>query len=627
MSRSAASGPAPPASRALPAKPAPPVPPALASLPWLPFLRSRRSRWSPRTLAAVLALALAPLAPVPVLAARGSPPPAAAEGPSAQRGAGFEITPVVRQQLKRIQEQWLQWVNAPDRAHSETAVSEMLATAEQMGMTRLPDLSLGAVSWAVEAARRKDYARAGWSLEAAERLDPGRPEVAFAEASVAQAAGAYLRGAATLGRAYPRLFLLPLERYLWLQDLLIWSLYLLLLTGGLFIGALMATRGGGLFHDLTRWCGRRLPRVLAAALAAAALLWPLALPGRLTWLLLLWSLLLWGYASSSERAVLIGLWLLFGVAPLLIAAQERSVAVRLSPPVKALESLRQRRLYGGLFTDLGLLRSSLPDSPAVKLLLADVHRMLGQWELARGLYNDVLAVQPQNASALLDLGVYAYNRGDSGSAIQYFQQAAAADPRHAAPALFDLSQAYNESYLFDEAHRALAQSKEIDAERVDRWLSNVDQVRVVTAGGGLALIPDIEASLIGSAGGLDLVQRGASLMVALGAILIAVALHLARRRYGYSETPLHWRLGHRARDTWRRVLLPGLGSAEAGDGARAFLALLAPVALLMLPRFERLGYRIPWGYDPGHVASWTLAVAGLLLYLGARLRWELRNAV
>jgi tetratricopeptide (TPR) repeat protein len=583
-------------------------------------------RW-PRILAATLALALPGLAAAPALAAPLLPP-AAAEGSSPQRGAGFEITPGVRQQLKRIQELWLQWVSAADRAHSEAAVSEMLATAEQLGMTRLPDLSLGTVAWAMEAARRKDFTRAGWSLEAAERLDPGRPDVAFAEAAAARAAGAYPRCAAALCRAYPRLFLLPLERYLWLQDLMIWSLYLLLLTGGLFIGALMATRGGGLFHDLARWSGRWLPREVALVLAAAALLWPLALPGRLTWLLLLWSLLLWGYGSASERVVLIGLWLVLGAAPVLIAAQDRSVAVRLSPPVKALESLRQRRLYGGLFTDLGLLRSSLPDSPSVKLLLADVHRMLGQWELARGLYGDVLVVQPQNAAALLDLGVYAYNRGDTGSAIQYFQQAAAADPRHAAPALYDLSQAYNEGYLFEEARRALAQAKVIDAERVDGWLSEVDQVHVVTAGGGLARIPDIEGSLIGPASGLDLVQHGAAAMaVALGAILLAVALHLARRRHGYSETQLQWRLGHRGLALWRRVLVPGLASAEAGDGARAFLALLAPAALLMLPRFERLGYRIPWGYDPGNLASWTLAIAGLLLYVGARLRWELRNAV
>lgn len=623
--------------------PAPPALPALIALPAIIALTAFVLIPALPALAAPLLAALPPLpvvtapglaaAPASVLAAPAAlaafaaPPPVAAEGASSQRGAGFEVTAGVRQQLKQIQEQWLRWVSAADRAHADAVVTEMLATAGQLGMSRLPDLSLGALAWAMEAARHRDFPRAGWSLEAAERLDPQRPETALVEAAVARAAGEYPRFAAALCRAYPRLFLLPLERYLWLQDVLIFGLYMLLLTGGLFVCALMATRGGGLYHDLSSLLGRRLPRGLAAILAGAALLWPLALPGRFIWLLLLWSLLLWGYASSSERAVLIGLWLLLGATPLLIAAQKRAVAVRLSPPVKALESLRQRRLYGGLFADLGLLRSSLPDSPAVKHLLADVHRTLGQWDTARGLYRDVLEAEPQNASALLNLGVYAFNRGDTSGAIQYFQQAAAADPRNAAMAQFDLSQAYNEAYLFDEAHRALAQAKRIDAERVDRWMSNAEQERVVAAAGGLALIPDVERSLVGPGSARDLVQDGASVVVALGAILLAVALHLARRPHGYGETRMQWRHGNRARDTWRRVLLPGLSSAEAGDGGRAFLALLAPVGLLMLPRFERLGYRIPWGYDAGNLAAWALAVTGLLLYLGARLRWELRNAV
>ncbi|HEV3076322.1 MAG TPA: hypothetical protein VHB47_18005, partial [Thermoanaerobaculia bacterium] len=187
---------------------------------------SRSARWPrsrrwPQVLAAAVVLALPRLDAAPALAAPLLPP-AAAEGASTQRGAGFEITPAVRQQLKRIEELWLQWVSAADRAHSEAAVGEMLATAEQLGMTRLPDLSLGTVAWAMEAARRRDFTRAGWSLEAAERLDPGRPDVAFAEAAVARAAGAYPRCVAALCRAYPRLFLLPLERYLWLQDLMIW---------------------------------------------------------------------------------------------------------------------------------------------------------------------------------------------------------------------------------------------------------------------------------------------------------------------------------------------------------------------------------------------------------------------
>jgi tetratricopeptide (TPR) repeat protein len=592
-----------------------------------PSRRPARPAAAP-ALAALAALAVlaAPgaAAPAPALAA---PPADAAERAASPRGTGFEITPAVRQQLQRIQELWLRWVSAGDRERSQAAVNEILATAGQLGMARLPDLQAGALGWAMEAARHQDFIRAAWSLEAAERLDPRRPETAFAEAAVARAAGSYPRAVAALCRACPRLFLLPLERYLWLQDLLIWSLYLLLGTGVLFVGVLLATRGGGLVRDLSALLGRRLPGGVAMVLAAAVLLWPLALPGGLLWAALLWSLLLWGYGSASERAVLIGLWLLLGVSPLLIAAQERAVAVRLSSPVRALESLQQRRLYGGLFSDLGQLRSSLPDSQAVKQLLADVHRTVGQWDLARGLYLEVLEAEPQNAPALLDLGVYSFNRGDTSGAIQYFKQAAAADGGHAAAAYFDLSQAYNEAYLFDEAHSALAQAKAVDAERVDRWLRDADQQRVVALEGGMARIPWIERSLMGPAAGLDLVQHGASLGVALGVILLALALHLARRPLGYAENQVPWRFRNRAAELLRRVLVPGLSSAEAGEGARAFLALLAPVGLLMLPQFERLGYRIPWAYETAGLSAWTVSIVGLLLYLGARLQWELRNAV
>jgi len=162
---------------------------------------------------------------------------------------------------------------------------------------------------------------------------------------------------------------------------------------------------------------------------------------------------------------------------------------------------------------------------------------------------------------------------------------------------------------------------------VDRWLANADQERVITANGGLAEIPQIERSLTGPAVQLDLMQHGASLAVALGSILVAVALHLARRPYGYTATQMQWRLGSRPWDRWRRALVPGLSAAETGEGGRAFLALLVPVALLTMPLFERIGYRIPWGYDAGGSAAWILSISGLVLYLAGRLRWERRNAV
>ncbi|HYX23871.1 MAG TPA: tetratricopeptide repeat protein [Thermoanaerobaculia bacterium] len=556
---------------------------------------------------------------------------AGAASVSSSQVTGVEMTAQVRQTLKQLDEQWLQWVVQKNPQQAGAAVNDLLETARQLGMVRLPDLSAGAMAQAVQAARQQDFARAHWSLDAAERLDPGRPETAFAAATVDRLQGDWAGAAKAWLAAQPRLFTPPLERYLWLQNLVVWMLVLLLVSGGLFVAVQMLARGHALFGDLAALFARRLPRPAALTLAVLALLWPLALPAGPLWLVLYWSLLLWGYGSASERAVLVGLWLLLGASPLVIDLQRRSVAVELSPPAQAMQSLEERRLYGSLFSDLGVLRSVLPESVAVKHLLADVHRSLNQWELARALYRQVLEKEPDNTAALINLGVYAFLKGDFNGAIQSFQKAASIDPRSAA-AQYDLSQAYSSSYMFDEQKAAFAKAQEIDAARVGVWMNNPAQ-RVVPVSGGLARIPEIRRGLLASwHGGEDrnagspLLRRGLSLFVSLSLILVAAALHLARRPFGYTERTGEVVL-EGAFDRWARVFLPGLAAAEIGEGGRSFLAILFVTGLLMLPLFGKIGAHVPWRYDPGNFASGIVAILGLALYLGLRLRQELRDAV
>lgn len=558
--------------------------------------------------------------------------PAAAAEASSPDATGVELTTTVQHTLDQLGEQWLQLLGAGDGERAGQMVDDLLATVRQLGLARLPDHSQGILVQATREAARGDFRHAGWLFEAAERLDPGRPETAFAAAEVARREGRWGSAFAGLVRGYRRLLSLPLERYLWLQGSLLWGLCLLLLAGGLFVALQMAAKGGALLRDVVRGIGRRLPGRAAPAVALLLLAWPVFLPRGLLWLLLYWSLLLWGYGSKSERAVLLGLWLLLGVAPFLVAVQGRRVEVALSPPARAMESLTQGRLYGGLFADLGVLRDVLPDSPAVRHLLADVHRSLNQWDLARSLYRQVLDKEPENTSALLNLGAYYYFKRDFANAIEYFQKAAAADADSAA-ARFNLSQAYADRYLFDEQQAAFHEAQRIDAALVDKWVGQADQQRVVTLQGGMARIPAIRRELRaswrareGPASRFELVRRGLSLVLTAGMVLLATALHLARRG-SYTEAPLDVRLGGGGLARWRRVLLPGLASAEAGEGGKAFLALLVPAALLTLPLTGRLGYRVPWGYDPGSLIPWLAALLGLAAFLAARLQRELRDRI
>lgn len=566
-------------------------------------------------------------APLPPAGAQpvATPPPAAA--PSAE----IQLTGPVQQSLLQLQEQWLNWITAFHQHRERTAealVANLLTTVRRIGMSRLPDLALAALVSAVDAAGEGDFERAWWALDAAERLDPGRAETAFAAARVAAGERSFLRASGWYLRGYGRLFSQPWLRVVWTHHLLFWLWTALVATGILCLTLVMATRGRGLVHDLAAFFERWLPRAAALPLALLLLVLPAALPYGIAWIVLAWTVLLWAYLSLSERLVLAMLLLLVGVAPFLAAAQARRVSIAVSPPMRAVESLALGQLYGDLFRDLAALRTALPQSPATTQLVADLHRRLGQWELARAFYRDVLAREPQNTAALLDLGAYYFADGDFGSAIQLFQQAAAADPQSAA-AQFNLSQAYSESYLFDEQRRALEQARAIDADEVNGWVESERQ-RVVVADGGLERIPEIRRELLATyrppEGGRDggWLQRGLGLALAGAVVLAAALLGRLRRSAGDAEQPP---VGAGRHGHWLRAFVPGLAAAQAGEGGRSFLALLLPVVLLLLPLGRRIGYPAPWGYDPGNLVPWVLAIAGLVVYLGARLSWELRHRV
>jgi len=159
---------------------------------------------------------------------------AGAASVSSSQVTGVEMTAQVRQTLKQLEEQWLQWVVQKNPQQAGAAVNDLMETARQLGMVRLPDLSAGAMAQAVQAARQQDFARAHWSLDAAERLDPGRPETAFAAATVDRLQGDWAGAAKAWLSAYPRLFAYPLERYLWLQNLVVWLHVLILVSGWSF---------------------------------------------------------------------------------------------------------------------------------------------------------------------------------------------------------------------------------------------------------------------------------------------------------------------------------------------------------------------------------------------------------
>jgi len=297
--------------------------------------------------------------------------------------------------------------------------------------------------------------------------------------------------------------------------------------------------------------------------------------------------------------------------------------------VRALSAFADGRLYGGFFSDLAVLKSALPDDPAVLELTADVHRTPGQWEIARGLYARALEAEPENSAVLLNLGAYYFRKGDYARANQEFQAAAQLAPPSAA-AYFNLSLGYSESYLFDDSTEALARAKEIDAEAVDEWVKTPNPNRVLTFNGSLRRSAEIRAKLErawsseGSvASRLSALRRRGSLAAAAGAALAAIGLHFVRRRKGYGEPVawLPWRASTPSR--WLRALLPPLSRIELGEGFAAFATLLLLATLGLLPAIGRYVLDLAVGPLPGSSLPAWLAGVGLAIYVALRVRAEL----
>ncbi len=550
--------------------------------------------------------------------------------------SGLELTVPVRQQLRLLTEAWRNWTRAYYQSEEEAAtraLEQLRSITERLGMESLPDLSNAASAFAVEAAREGDFVRAQWSLDAARQLDPSRSETHFAAAKVQRLSGNYPGVLSSSLEGYLSLFRLPIERGIWLHNVGLWLLYTLIVSGGLFVALQMGVKGGALLYDLSRFMSPPLAIATADILTVLALLWPLLLPSGVIWLAVYWSILLWGYGSLSEKLVFVLLWLSLGITPLLLSHQQREVQVALAPPVRAADHLASGRLYGSLFSDLGVLRTLIPDHPVTRELTADLHRRFGQWEHARSIYTAMLestgAAGLDAAAARNNLGAYHHRKKDYGTAVNYFLAATRDDPK-LTEAYFNLAQAYSQLYKFSDSNQAMAKAKELDRAQVNAWERAEVAVEDAAVGvdGGIQRVgllrQELRATWHGgneSTSSADLWRRHFSLSVVVGILLLAVTLHLVRGQLGYRSTLLESEIllpPHL--DRFALAFVPGLRSARAERGSTALLALSIPVALVMMMMVRVLGYRAPLAFDPGAGVSTGIGLGALaLLFL---VRWR-----
>ena len=388
------------------------------------------------------------------------------------------MTRTLREKLSRVHDHWLLWNSAfhqNDRVVADEAVRDLATSLDDIDMAALPDIASGMVARAVDAARQGDTVRGAWVLDMAERLDPQRPEVAFARSRVNALAGDWPGAGVQYFEGWRRSFNDRLSRFLWFNNLLLLILAGIVLSGAAYVGVLFAARGGQLCRDIAQRL-RGLGSTLAYAVAIAILAWPLAIPNGWIWIVLYWATLLWGHTSVAERVVLTTFCLVLALSPILVLRQQQSVEVAVSDQMRGLRGISGGRLYGRLLSDLAALRETLPESSAVTHVIADAHDSLGQDQIARPLYRELLEIEPTNAHALNNLGMYHVVRQEHFEAIRFFQQAAEVAPDWFVPH-YNLAQSFRELLEFDDADIALGAARASNPSEVSRWVNESRQAQ------------------------------------------------------------------------------------------------------------------------------------------------------
>ncbi len=526
----------------------------------------------------------------------------------------------VEESLAQLQDRWLLLNSAVlrgDESLAESAVEELLANIDSLGFERAPDLSLAMVVRGVEAGRQGDAETASLAFRLAERIDGAGPAVHFGRSRVAWESGQGLSALSSHFKGLRTAFRLPAFRRLALANSMIWLLLSLLITAAVFLAIQFATKGASLFRDLGALV-RRLPKAATTVVAVLLLASPLLLAHGWLWGGLIWGVLLFSYGSPSERWLIATSIVLLGGVPTAFNVLAQSQPVGRGSELRFLDGLETSSLYGRFLDDLADFEQSYQDRTAVEQLLGDIHQSMGQDTVARPYYRRVVDSEPQNGTALNNLGAFHARRRERVAAIDFLHPAALR-PESAAAAGYNLSRLYDQLLEFGNSQRYLRLAREASSEDVERWEEAGEDV--VSLQGGYQRLAQIRAAALASD---PLSRRGVfelsqPLILALAALLLAVVvrwLGLGSGLWRAPEQRLDTRLGR-----WVRNWMPGLRSAEAGDGTRGFLAVLVPVAVVMWPAARLFGFSLPWGLEPGRGLLTIVTVLFLSAYFGWRA-WD-----
>ena len=384
-----------------------------------------------------------------------------------QQSAAAPRTPALENSELRIQALWFARKAYLESEQVERAAEKLHAMQEfrrQEGITRLDSIA-GAFSYEgyqhLEASR---FGAAHASFRLAKEFSPKLPHVYYGQA----------RSLHNLRMGWAATFRETLEgikvslgnfssAYALMGNLMLIGLAAASLAGVVLLLALVCKYQALLRHDLVERFARRMSESTAELLAWVVFLLPLLVGLGWVWVLLIWTVAIFPYVRSSERA-LVTVVLLWALAlPVAFQSVARIFETSVNPEVRTLVSA----MRGGYDPEkIRFLKESAerdPDNAMTHFLLGALYKNGGYFNEALVRYNRAVAIDPQFHQAINNLGNLYFLTQNFAVAQQEYQKAVDLRPDFSL-GYFNLHVAQYQQFNVEEAEQNLETARHLDPE-------------------------------------------------------------------------------------------------------------------------------------------------------------------
>lgn len=374
----------------------------------------------------------------------------------------------------RLESLWFQRkaLLADGRTEDAARQSDQIrAFCSEEGVRRLEGMAGALVAEARRFIDEGHYDRALDSLGLAQAVDPGRPQVHVARASIYwKSGGGFLAAGSELLSGVSASIRRSLQNLSLFNQL---ALVLVIATAGcvLLFSVLMLFRYQVPFrHEIEEWAVQFMDARLVVPLGWAVLFLPLLLWFAAGWIVLYWIIVTFRFMSRSERLAAAVLLL---AAALTVPAYRTAVTIYGTTADPAVRTTLDSA--GGEYDPDRVLRlqqlvRAHPTDPVYRFLLGGLYKNGRYFEDAFAEYKKAIELHPAMGQAFINTGNIFFTTGQYAEAVAHYRAAADIDPQSML-AYFNLHLTQSEMFRFKEAEESLNRARAIDSKLLAQLLS------------------------------------------------------------------------------------------------------------------------------------------------------------